>query len=349
MAAPLALRPPTPALSFIVRALITALVMQGCGDPPRTSPEIPPLRTVELGADALFLGVFGIPDEGVWIVGGGPDGGVVVHANGGVLQNEDTPTGPTLWWVHGLDRDHLWAVGEAGRILRRTASGWASEESGLNDKAVLWGIWAAAENDLWAVGGSYRRGGPKALVLRSRGDGQWRMVTDVTFPPDFNFYKVWGARPDDVHIVGEGGVTVHWDGTRFSRRDTGVSDLLFTVHGRASGPHITVGGAGNGLAFSLEDNKWSRERLPVHLGLNGVYVRSDGTTLACGERGVLLARAVDGEWFTVTQDALNTVGHRTLHAVWGDQTVWAVGGDMTQGTDGVILTSDQSIMRVESP
>ncbi len=340
-------------MTAVIRALIAALVMQGCGvaSPPTEvpSPTAPPLSAVTLGADVLYLGVWGEGPDTVWIVGGGPDGGVVAHYDGARIFYEQTPPGAKLWWVHGVDAHHLWAVGEEGRVLRRDAEGWRPEDTGLGEKAVLWGVWAAGPDDIWAVGGSYRRGGPKAVVLRSTGDGQWRRVADAAFPADFNFYKIWGAGPDDVLLVGEGGVSVHWDGARFRRLDTGVSDLLFTVHGVASGPRLAVGGVASGLAFSFEDGKWRQEPLPVNLGLNGVYVLSDGTAVACGERGVLLTRGVDGGWSTVSQEVLNTVGHRTLHAVWGNEILWVVGGDLARGIDGVILTSARSPIRVEIP
>jgi len=339
-------------LSAVLRALIAALVMQGCGPeppPPSTPPPIEPLSVVTLGADALYLGVWGTGEASVWFVGGGPEGGVVAHYDGQRIFHEETPPGAKLWWIHGLDTSQIWAVGEAGRILRRQDGEWHEEETGLDEKAVLWGVWAAGPNDVWAVGGSYRRGGPKALVLHSTGDGRWQRIIDDAFPTMFNFYKIWGDAPNNIHLVGEGGVAVHWDGTRFHRQDTGISDLLFTVHGRASGPRLAVGGVASGLAFSFEEGKWLREPLPVNLGLNGVYVRSNGTAIACGERGILLTRDVDGRWSKVAQEALNTVSHQTLHAVWGDAILWAVGGDFSRGTDGVILTSTRSPIRVEIP
>ena len=195
-------------MTAVIRALIAALVMQGCGvnPPPPEEPAstAPPLSVVQMGTDALYLGVWGEDQDTVWIVGGGPDGGVVAHYDGTRLFHEQTPPGASLWWVHGVDADRVWAVGEEGRVLRRDADGWREEETGLGEKAVLWGVWAAGPDDIWAVGGAYRRGGPKAVVLRSEGDGQWRRVTDDVFPADFNFYKVWGEGPDDVLIVGEG-------------------------------------------------------------------------------------------------------------------------------------------------
>ena len=340
-------------MSASPRVLLTALVvLAGCGDEtPSTAPPPAwaPVSPISVGTAALYLGVWGAAPDAVWMVGGDNDLGAVAHFDGERLALEAIPPGPRLWWVAGVDAAHVWAVGEGGRILRRDPTGWREEPSGLGEKAILWGVWAGAEDDVWAVGGSNRRGGPKAVVLRSGGDGRWTPVDDPAFPADFNFYKVWGGGADDVHIVGEGGVTVRWDGQRFRRVDTGVSAILFTVHGRAAGPRLAVGGSASGLAFSFEDGKWRQEPLPVTLSLNGVFVRPDGTAVACGERGVLLVRDVDGRWSPVGQEAIDAVGHRTLHAVWGDEVLWVVGGDLSRGTDGVILSSLRSPLRLEIP
>ena len=101
---------------------------------------------------------------------GDEDGGRILHLEGNVIRAEETPRGPTLWWVAGADAEHLYAVGDAGRILRRHSGEWRAESSNLDDLSVLYGVWSASPTDVWAVGGSVRRGGPKAVVLRSNGE-----------------------------------------------------------------------------------------------------------------------------------------------------------------------------------
>ena len=44
---------------------------------------------------------------------------------------------------------------------------------------------------------------------------------------------VWAADRDDVWIVGDVGTILHWDGTRFTREDSGVTASLGAVWGAA--------------------------------------------------------------------------------------------------------------------
>lgn len=332
---------------------ICCLALLGCDDDdPVVEPDAAPpaevgalesaLRPVDAALDPALLGVWGAADDAVWFAGGTPepDGGALLRFDGSVISPEAIPEGPMLWWVWGADGERVWACGEGGRIIARTADGWVDEPTGLDEKAVLWGLWGSGPNDLWAVGGSVRRNGPKGLLMRSTGDGVWTRVDDPSLPADLNLYKVWGSGPDDVWLVGEGTVTVHWDGAAFRRVDLGVRDLLFTVHGRADGPILAVGGAGSGLIYALEGDTWRAEVPDGTIGLNGVFVTDEGTALATGLRGAVLFRDAGARWHRLRLDAAATIGQRTLHAAWrspGGQT-WTVGGDLTQGIDGIIVT-----------
>ncbi|MBV72058.1 MAG: hypothetical protein CMH52_12090 [Myxococcales bacterium] len=309
-------------------------------------------ETLDISHDApehAFLGVWGM-QETVYVVGGtvGESGGVVLKKSGETFFAEDVAAGPLLWWIHGSGPDSIWAVGEQGRILRKGSTGWSDESVTFDEKLVLWGVWAASATDVWAVGGSVRRGGPKGVVLRSTGDGQWRRIDDEAFPSDLNFYKVWGQSADEVYIVGEGGVGLVFNGTEFKRLDTGVRDLLFTVHGGANNGQTSVyavGGANMGMVFRRENadaETWVQESIPAVPGLNGVAVVGHNTVFAVGNRGVMLLRTGNSQWQRITNTETNTVGLRTLHAVGKYGRVWSVGGDLTDMTNGIILNGQLS-------
>jgi len=334
-------------------------LLLGCGSSTSNeadiSNEVERLETsLRLVADVekySFLGTWGYNRQ-VWFVGGTGDSptnskGVIARFSDGVIKQEDTPAGPLLWWVYGFDTDAVWAVGERGRILRRRDGRWSLEFEFEDDKAILYGIWGASPTDLWAVGGSVRRNGPKGLVLRSKGDGKWNRVEDSTFPADLNLYKVWGRAQDDVMLVGEGGVAIHWNGEMFARRDTGVSDILFTVHAQSDSPWLTVGGANEGRIFSLESGIWQAEGASKTPALNGVVVRSDGWAIAVGNRGSITLRSPDATWQAVTLADRMRIGGRTIHSVWTGTHHWLVGGDLTSMKRGIIIT-DEDAVDVES-
>jgi hypothetical protein len=355
-------------------ALLAFTAPAGC-DPDPSSPLRPPeaaaleagLRVVDHPLPGALLGVGGAGDD-VWFVGGG-ESGTVFHLDLRAMRPEVIPAGPRLWWVAATgEPGGAVAGGEGGRILRRVAGAWVAdavvvgdggpEEAELIDKAVIWGTFVVAPGDWWAVGGSVRRGGPKGLVLRSSGDGHWRRVRDAALP-ELNLYKVWGAAADDLWIVGEGRVVLHFDGARFTRHDVGERDLLFTVHGAMPSTSddaapVAVGtGSEGGLLFRYDPAaaRW-RDVAPAGTpNLNGVFVRPDGLVTVVGERGAVLLGDRAGRWHRLDLIAADAIGARTLHAVYQspDGTTWAVGGDLTAGTDGLILTTRPTDPPLEMP
>jgi hypothetical protein len=315
-----------------------ALVVDAAGGRLEDAAVAPPWRVVEGPIEPIVLSAWGPSAETVFFAGGqsGADGGFVARLQGGRIAVETTPAGRPLWWVFGLDQDHVWAVGEEGRILRKRDGNWQRETTDLDSKAHLWGGFALSPDDVWAVGGSVRRGGPKGLVLRQTAGAAWSVLTDPALPTETNLFKVWGAAPDDVHFVGEAGVALHWDGAALRRVDTPTPDLLFTVHGRAGGPVLAVGGTVVGVALRWTGDTWVDDAPPEGPPLNGVFVRPDGTALASGANGVLLERDVGGTWRRVR---LPEAQPYTLHAVFSNGSDWTVGGDLTSGVGGFIATT----------
>jgi hypothetical protein len=302
---------------------------------PDAAPEAATWGEVTLGP--LVLSAWGPSPNEVFFAGGSPvNGGFIGRLVGDHIEAEDIPPGPALWWVWGADRDSVRAAGEGGRLLRRTSDGWVAESTGLSDRAQLWGGFSPTPDDHWAVGGAVRRGGEKGIVLRKRGDGPWALVTDPAFPTETNLFKVWGTGPDDVHLVGEAGVAIHWDGRAFKRFATPDPELLFTVHGRAGGPVLAVGGVTAGRVLRLEGEAWVDDGAPAVPALNGVFVRPDGSALMSGTNGTLLLRNTDGTYSSLARAALQPY---TLHAVFSAANDWAVGGDLARGDVGIVSTN----------
>ncbi|MEZ4469167.1 MAG: hypothetical protein R3F43_33200, partial [bacterium] len=164
-----------------------------------------------------------------------------------------------------------------------------------------------------------------------------------------NLYKVWGTGPDDVHLVGEGGVALHWDGQRFTRLDADTAEVLFTVHGQPGGPVLAVGGLTAGVVRRLDAGRWVDDGAPAAPPLNGDFVRPDGTALVTGARGIVLERTATGAWRRLRPPADDTIGDRTLHAVFVGPDTWAVGGDLSALREGVVATDHRPVPAWESP
>ena len=97
-------------------------------------------------------------------------------------------------------------------------------------------LWSAPSNgDLWAVGSE--KAGPGfdgfPFVLR-RSAGAWsKLPTPQT---EGYLLAVWGDRDDNVWAVGTKGLILHWDGTTWSREESGVVEPLRRFTAQAAPP-----------------------------------------------------------------------------------------------------------------
>ena len=335
-------------LRIATLALLTACEGAGTGsEPPAFTPPpddssdaaAPPVASwapvVEGTPRGWLLGVWGRAADDIYVVGGVDDRPAIGHWNGVGLRWFEAPGDARAWWVHGTE-DRTWVVGEDGLGLVRDADGpWTRWETGV-EGVTLYGVWGAAHNDVWIVGGDVL--GVAGTVLRHWDGEAW---TDAALPdmgpnPPKTFFKVWGAAGDDVFVAGDRGAMLHYDGTVWRRLDAPEADAIFTVHGRGDSVWA-VGGRGAGLVWRFEGGTWRREGPrdggePVLLpGLTGVFLGPDGDLLVSGNRGTLLERGTDGEWSSLPSGTRDV-----LHAVWiapnGER--WAVGGNLLNPVDG---------------
>jgi hypothetical protein len=128
--------------------------------------------------------------------------------------------------VWSIDAEDVFAVGDAGTILRRTNDIWSKMVSGTTSN--LRAIWGASSSDVWAAGTS-------GTLLHFDG-ARWSAVAGATA----NFNGAWGSSTNDVWFVG-GGFAVHQSGGQLS--STALSGTLLSVSG--TGPNdVWVTGEG---------------------------------------------------------------------------------------------------------
>ncbi len=322
---------------------LSVLVASGsCNGGP--TPEDGTWELVHAGLPAALLSVWGTSSSDVWAVGGDTRDGAgpfVVHFDGESWERVETgETQGSLWWVFGFDNGPMYMGGDGGVILRY--EGGAFTRMQTPGAATVFGIWGASPDDLWAVGGD----------SDSTGGFAWRLVGDEwieepTLPSDVPgqaaIWKMYGAGPDDAWLVGSSGVALHWDGNALTPGDTGVGSSLFTVHER-DGRYVAVGGLATGIVVEHDGAGWTNATPePPPMGLTGVTLGRDGSGVAVGSFGVVMARTEDG-W--VEEDLGFTVP-QNLHGSWIDDEggVWVVGGETftLSLTDGVLLHYGQSI------
>lgn len=292
------------------------------------------------GLAGALLGVWGRGPEEIWAVGvdaGDGTGPIVIRGSAADgwrrfdVRSVD-PEGGHLWWVFGPDRSATWMVGERGRVLRVVGEAVESVESGTD--ATLYGIWGASEAELWAVGGYvYPRSGPPTIVRVTPGGGEV-----VTLPEGLGaeisgtFFKVWGSRADDVWVVGEKGMALHYDGTAWRRVAIEGTPRLVTVHGSGAEQLVAVGGSSHGVIYERAGGEWGAVPVGGVSPLNGVFVEPGGEAWAVGMLGQVLHRASEeAAWEPVRTEGVR----RDWHAVWVDARgdVWMAGGDLLSRLD----------------
>jgi hypothetical protein len=193
--------------------------------------------------------VTGTSSSNAWLFG---PGGTRAHWNGASWSDESStlPTSPargegiSTIWGSGSD---VWAVTDAGHVLRHAGDGWISTGS----PSGLKGVWGSSATSLWAVGDG-------GLVHHFDGHS-WTQVSTVA---GTQLNAIWGAAPNDIWAVGnatkDSGLaaryhtfTVHYDGNSWTRvaveaPDQGTADPndLTGIHGTSSTNVWAVGAAG---------------------------------------------------------------------------------------------------------
>lgn len=280
--------------------------------------------------DAELLGGWGLHVIGrdasdIWVAGGTPDRGTLLHYDGSDWTPESLPADtPLLNWVMPFPDGQVAVAGNGGTVLWRAAGAtdWTVQQTPTTED--LWGIWGSAPDDVWAVGGRGRAEG-QATVLRFDGTS-WTAATlpELERPGVNAWFKVWGTGADNVYIVGQRGGCLRWDGTTLTEFGVGTSEDLISLWGTGPDDILLVGGRGNGVLAHWNGESWHSESISPAPGVNGVWMPAPGEFWLAGVRGMLRRGTVtasdDGagglvRGFDVPRTA--PLAEADLHAVYG--------------------------------
>jgi hypothetical protein len=276
------------------------------------------------------INVWGPAPDDLYVVGGTPDQGAIMHFDGAAWSPLDLGglDVPLLHWVHGFGPDDITVVGRSGTVIHWDGAAWSRQETPVQED--LWGVWGASPDDLWAVGGAGRRAGQQTILHY---DG----ATWTAHPPPvllranvFAFFKVWGTGADNVYIVGQRGVVLHWEGSAWTEEFAGVSSDLIALWGSGPDRIVAVGGRGAGVASVWNGAAWQPLDLTPLPGLNGVWVSAGGVAYAVGVGGLNVKLDSQTLAYEHAFVSLPTVAPLDFHAVYsadGERLV-AVGGNL---------------------
>jgi hypothetical protein len=329
-----------------------ALVVPACSGkgPDRTAIPLDWQEVADSYAPGALVSVWaGGPDD-VWVVGGERGRSVVLHFDGTGWESRDPGLREPLWWVHGFPGGPVFVAGDHGAIARWDDGAWETLDSGAPG-TLFYGIWGAAPDDIWAVGGPTQTPAsgvePEGDVVLHYDGSAWTRVEiqallDKPASQGKNLFKVWGASASEVFIVGDSGMALHYDGSAWTRVDTGVSNQpLFTVIGRDASDVDAVGGLAVPVLIRWDGTRWNDVTLPtvVPQVIQGVWTAPGEAVYLAGWYGFTASLDLDGTW-----EVVETGSPLAYHAVSGDGdgALWAVGGDIysvLSDHEGTIITT----------
>ena len=170
-------------------------------------------------------------------------------------------------WI--VDENNIWVVGylrvddpdssfDGTGQETFNAARWDSDKWNLfrfERGAPLISIWYFNENDIWATGG-----------VPIHWDGEkwkfyhlWNM--GILDNNDGGVEHIWASSPDDIYFVGRNGSIVHYNGSTFSKMNSGTEINLEDVYG--IGSHVFATG-------SEYEDEYSGQSVAMH-GRNGQW------------------------------------------------------------------------------
>jgi hypothetical protein len=240
--------------------------------------------------DVVVLSATSTGVSAAWAVG---TDGVVLHYNGKAWAAESSGVDVDLESVFGLvdpeGAPFVVAVGANGTLLQRAADGaWSTVATNVDEH--LFGVWAKAVDDVWAVGDNGR-------VLRYDGVAVEALVDEVLIPTGANDedgepiafpipepLKGVMGRDDEVYVVGPGGSAYRFDGSVFTRETTSTNRPLTDIFTEAS----IWATATDGVILRRRGGNWVAQPgefnyvTPVPAYLQGVWARNDDDVFAVG-------------------------------------------------------------------
>lgn len=272
-----------------------------------------------------LLCAWGTSPSDVFAVGGPLGNGTpsaILHYDGHAWSDLHASGTDTFWWANGTSDTDVWAVGENGRIARWDGAKLTGYPSGTT--ATLYGVFALATDDVWAVGGTPEGGTGKPNDVLLHFDGTAWTPSPLPKTLGRTFFKVWGTGTDNLYVVGEFGTIWHRTGTTWALEAASpplATGNLTTVSGCSATEVYAVGG--NDVLVS-DGTTWTRAGVTLENGVNGVACASPGNVVVVGFGG-LKQRLVGGRW----QSDFGAEPHGDFHGAWADPSgaFWAVGGD----------------------
>lgn len=232
------------------------------------------------------------------------DAGTIVRRSGGVFSLVSTGQVKNLYSIWGSAAE-LYIVGEGGVIIHGVSNVLTPESSPVTTDLY----------DVFSTGGiGYAVGAGGRLLRRT---SSWAADTS---PTSVELRGVYGNSTSDVWAVGAQGTAVRWNGSMWST--TPVTAFgTFTMRG--------ISGGGGGPLYAIDsfggiysyNTSWSQVRSMSTDDLQGVSVISGTPYVAGNNVGGMILHYTGTSW---TRDVQGSIGFRGVSGT-GPTELWAVG------------------------
>ncbi len=282
-------------------------------------------------------------------LGGGGGGGEGSDGGAGGVGFTPVKSGVTfdLTSVSGVRASLVWAVGTQRTLLVWEGAAWRKLDSGGvqaeitviagvpgTDSAWIggdqgWvyglrdaGLFALSRPSLVAVTGIWAGDEKTAFAVKADGNAlrqvngtTWELLdTGSTIP----LRDVWGTGASDVWAVGDGGVTLRWDGARWMGRPTLSNTSRFNGVWAQGDQRLAVGPAAVAI--------WNGDAAPTRpystaAELHDIWGSGPKDIWAVGEHGLIL------HWDGVAVSTVASGTEQRLRGIWGSGPgdLWVVG------------------------
>ena len=246
------------------------------------------------------------------------DNKIIANSNTLSVNTLDTTSHDFIWTIDTLgsygsyfmdvaiiDENNIWAVGNIvvpdpdssfnGTGWREyNAARWNGDEwelMGIYSSTLdLYAIWYIAEDDIWVLG---------SYPIHWNGEDwtQYHLTNMGIIPGGLSNGAIWGSASDDVYFVGGHGRIVRYDGSGFTRLESGTEVDLKDITGTVDGEHVFVSG------WNQSGGNWSSPLLYIQGNLVDVIYES---TYPWGNQT---------DWGNI--EAIEMIGHHLFLATWG--------------------------------
>ena len=266
---------------------------------------------------AVVACLYYIPDEDSW--GGATVNGVVATA-----------------FQLGEDGQPCTLVGNRGEVWAFGLSGTVKDQKVLPDSGLK-GRHLGQPNDIKRVAGKLYVCGYAGQVYTQDASGHWIHIDDGIVEPEgtvgsIDLESIDGFGPNDLYVVGSGGIVAHSNGTRWSRIAVPTTVFLARVRCFAPGRIVAVGD--RGTVLESDGKTWRASQIPgaEHANLTDVALFQDTLFVAAGD-ALFMKRVGAATWTRVQHDLAPEIAVFVRMTV-GAGRLWTMGYHRLNSFDG---------------